>query len=176
MSLSSPPETGQETGASVVPGAPAGVGDPPAGASLDVGGRPSKYDPAFCQQMIDYCSDGASLTSFSASIGVARRTLFNWAEQHADFAEAIDIAKACACSWWEERARKIGDGEGGPGAAAMVQFMIKNFGAEDFSDRREVAYSGAIRHNLTYEQAIEEARRRGLPERVLIADNSTEDE
>ncbi|WP_341632082.1 hypothetical protein [Sphingomonas agri] len=140
-------------------------------AVRDGGGRPSKYDPAYCEQMIGLCAEGKSLAYFAASIRVARRTLRNWAEQHADFAEAIEIAKACALACWEDRAATVGDGDGGPGAAAMVQFMLKNFGAEDFSDRREVTYSGAIQHNLTYEQAIEEARRRGLPERVLIADN-----
>lgn len=136
------------------------------------GGRPTKYELDYCAQVISHCKEGASLTSFAASIGVARRTLFNWAEHHDDFADALDVAKACACAWWEERARQIGDGEGGPGAAAMVQFMLKNFGETDFSDRREIAYSGAVQHNLlSYDQAVEEARRRGLPERVLIADN-----
>ena len=140
-------------------------------SARDLGGRPSKYEPRFCEAMIAHCAGGASITSFAASIRVARRTLVNWAEQHAEFAEAIDIAKASACAWWEERARVIGEGDGGPGAASITQFALKNFGAEDFSDKREVAYSGAIQHNLTHEQLKEEARRRGLPERVLIADN-----
>lgn len=141
--------------------------------AADVGGRPSKYDPTFCDQVIAYCSEGKSLTAFAASITVARATLLNWARQHSEFAEAIDIAKAAACSWWEERGRKVADGDGGPGAASMVQFALKNFGAEDFSDRRQVEYSGGITHGLlTYEQAVEEARLRGLPERVLIPDGS----
>lgn len=153
-------------------GAPADVPNASAGESLtsqDVGGRPSKYDPDFCERVVTFCSDGSSLTSFAAKIGVARRTLAGWAEQHDDFAEALDIAKAAACAWWEERARKVGDGDGGPGAASMIQFALKNLAPADFSDRREVAYTGAVNHNLlTYDQAVEEARRRGLPERVLL--------
>lgn len=133
-------------------------------------GRPSKYDPAYCEALIAHGDDGLSLNAFAGKIGVARNTLRSWAEQHAEFADAIEIAKAKACACWEERAKIVGDGDGGPGAASMVQFMLKNYGADDFTDRREVAYSGAIQHNLTYEQAVEEARRRGLPERVLIAE------
>ncbi|MBV9528333.1 hypothetical protein [Sphingomonas sp.] len=142
----------------------------------DVGGRPSKYDPVHCDAVIAYCATGKSLTAFASSIRVSRRTLLYWAEQHPEFAEATQIAKAAACSWWEDRALEIGAGEGGPGAASMAQFALKNLAPEDFSDRREVSYSGAINHNLTYEQAREEARRRGLPERVLIAETVEPDD
>lgn len=138
----------------------------------DVGGRPSKYDPAYCGQMIEHCREGYSLDTFAAVIGVARRTLFNWAERHEEFADAFEIAKGLALFSWEKRARTVGEGNGGPGAAAICQFMMRNFGPDAYTDRREVAYTGAIQHNLTYEQAVEEARRRGLPERVLIADQS----
>lgn len=169
---------GQETGATSVPRAPADAPESSAGATLEaqarsVGGRPSKYDPAFCEAIIAHGAEGLSLNAFAGKISVSRRTLFNWAEQFPEFADAFEIAKAKACGWWEEKAKIIGEGDGGPGAAAMVQFMLKNYGEGDFSDRREVTYSGAVNHNLlTHEQAVEEARRRGLPERVLIADNS----
>lgn len=140
-------------------------------------GRPSKYSPEYCAEMVSYCSNGASLTSFAASIGVSRRTFKNWVDEHGDFAEALDVAKGAATVWWETRARKVADGEGGPGAASMIQFALKNLAPDDFSDRREVAYSGGINHNLmNYSQAVEEARRRGLPEHVLIAHNSDDDE
>jgi hypothetical protein len=166
---------GQRTGSRGPEASAGGSGIPPVGVSTavkDVGGRPSKYQGNFCEALIAHGAEGLSLNAFAGEIGVARRTLFNWAELHPEFAEAIEIAKAKACGWWEKRAKTIGDGDGGPGAASIVQFMLRNYGQEDFTDRREVAYTGAIQHNLTYEQAVEEARRRGLPERVLIADQS----
>lgn len=162
---------GEESGADTPrTSAGGGAASSPVGEP-NTGGRPTKYEPRFCDEMIEHCAGGASLTSFAAQIGVARKTLFNWAEQNAEFADALEVAKARACAWWEERARSIAEGDGGPGAASVCVFALKNFGTDDFTDRREVTYGGSIQHNLTYEQAIEEARRRGLPERVLIADN-----
>lgn len=139
------------------------------------GGRPTKYESRYCAEMIGHCREGYSLTSFAGTIGVARRTLGYWAAQYPEFAEAMDVAKAIASHWWEKRARTVADGDGGPGAASMCQFALKNLAEQDFTDRREVAYSGAVQHNLlTYEQAIEEARRLGLPERVLLAEPTAE--
>jgi hypothetical protein len=145
-------------------------------SKLSTGGRPTAYRESFAEELIEFAADGASLKAFAAEKRVARQTLLNWAEQHEEFAEAVEIAKARACAWWEKRARQVANGKGGPGAASMCQFALKNFGAEDFSDRREVNYTGAIQHNLTYEQAIEEARRRGLPERVLLAETLESEE
>lgn len=131
-------------------------------------GRPTKYDPRYCDEVIRCCTGGASLTSFAAEIGVARRTLHNWAEAHPEFADACEVAHALACRWYEERLRKVADGDGGPGAATAAIFGVKNFGGVDFQDRRQLEHVGHIDHRmLTYEQAVEEARRRGLPERVL---------
>lgn len=136
-----------------------------------VGGRPTKYDPAYCDAVIEHCRDGYSVTSFAGTVGVARRTLSNWAAANPEFADALDVAKAIASHWWEKRARDVADGEGGPGAASMCQFVLKNFASDDFTDRREVTHGGSIQHNLlTYEQALEEARRRGLPEHVLLSE------
>jgi hypothetical protein len=143
--------------------------DPDLRPLAQLGGRPSKYESSFCEAAIAHCSVGASLTSFAAEIGVSRKTLFNWAEAHPEFAYALDVAKACACRWHEERLRKIIEGDGGPGAATAVIFALKNFGELDFSDKREVSHVGRIAHvPMTYEQAIEEARRRGLPAHVLL--------
>jgi hypothetical protein len=134
-------------------------------------GRPTKYDTAYCDAVIQHCRDGYSLTSFAGTIGVSRRTLSNWAEANPEFAGALDVAKAIASHWWEERARGVADGKGGPGAASMCQFVLKNLAGDDFTDRREVTYGGSVQHNLlTYEQAREEARRRGLPEHVLLSE------
>lgn len=137
----------------------------------NVGGRPTKFRPEYCEAVIEHCSSGASLTSFAGSIGASRRVLANWCERWPEFGEAVEIAKAKACGWWETQARKIVAGDGGPGASAIAVFALKNFGGADFADKREVAYSGGINHALmTYQEAIEEARRRGLPEMVLLAE------
>lgn len=133
-----------------------------------LGGRPSKYLPEYCDRVIQFCEVGYSLTAFAASIGVARRTLHNWADAHPEFADACEIAHAHACRWYERCLRQVAAGNGGPGAATAAMFGVKNFGAIDFQDKRQLEHVGQVDHRMmTYEQALEEAHRRGLPPRVL---------
>lgn len=131
-------------------------------------GRPSKYQPDYCEAIIEHVVGGASLTAFAASVGVARHTLNHWAAQHPEFADAMAVAKARSLAWWEERARRIADRGGGPGAAQVTIFAMKNLGGEDWQDKSTHEHTGRITHApLTYEEAIEEAARRGLPRSVF---------
>lgn len=97
-------------------------------------GRPSKYDPAYCDAIIDHMSEGWSATSFAASVRVARSTLNQWAEDHAEFSEALKIAKAGCAAWWEARGRTMAESGGAPGQSTMVTFGLKNMGKDDWSD------------------------------------------
>lgn len=145
-------------------------------------GRPTLFLPEYCDRVMEFCSAGHSLTAFAGEIGVSRRTLTYWREAHAEFDEACEVAKARACHWYEKQLRKVAAGDGGPGAATAAMFGVKNFGGEDFSDRRQLEHIGSVNHrHMTYDQALEEARRRGLPIHVLeeggyLTDESEPDE
>lgn len=106
-------------------------------------GRPSKYDPAFCEALIEHMNEGASIASFAAQIGVARSTINQWAEDHADFSEALKIAKAKCAAWWEARLRNIAMIGGGPGSATAVIFGLKNMAAEDWREKQEVDHTSS---------------------------------
>jgi len=96
------------------------------------GGRPTKYDPAYCQQLIDHMADGASVGSFCAEIDVARATINLWASQHPEFMEALSRGKAKAQAWWEKVGRGIAMGE--DGNASMCIFGMKNMGGDDWQE------------------------------------------
>lgn len=131
-------------------------------------GAPSKFREEYCEAVIEHMADGASLTTFAAAIGVSRRTLTVWQGAHPDFADAVDLAKAKALAWWEERARDIAQGNGGPGASAIVTFGLKNLGPEDWQDKQQHEHVGNVLHRaMSHEEAIAEAQRRGLPTSVL---------
>lgn len=103
-------------------------------------GRPSKYDPAFCEQLVEHMKDGASVTSFAAQIDVCRATINVWAEQHPEFLEALSRGKAKCAAWWEKIGRK--SAESGTGNATMIVFGLKNMSEDDWHDKREVEHSG----------------------------------
>lgn len=66
------------------------------------GGRPSKYNPEYCQQVIDHCSAGKSLKSFACSIDVHMDTLLEWKSKYPEFSVAYETAKQKAEMWWED--------------------------------------------------------------------------
>lgn len=83
-------------------------------------GRPSKYDPAYCEDVIDHLAEGASLTSFAAEIGVARSTINEWIGEHSEFSEACARAKAKCAAWWEKTNRTLAStGTGNHGACKL---------------------------------------------------------
>lgn len=70
-------------------------------------GRPSDYDPALCEKVIELGRDGMSVVEMAAEIGVARATLeTNWPAAHPEFLEAFTRAKLLSQAWWERQGRQ----------------------------------------------------------------------
>lgn len=103
-------------------------------------GAPTKYDTAYCDSIVEHCSDGASITSFAAEIGVCRDTITEWVKVHPEFSLAVKRAKASACAWWEKQARTIT--EKGGGNATLAIFGMKNMGADDWAETTRQEHSG----------------------------------
>lgn len=99
-------------------------------------GRPTKYLPSYADQVIEHMTEGASLTSFAADIGVARSTINEWMEEHGEFSEAVKIAKGKCAAWWEKLGRS--NAVTGNGNATLVIFGLKNMAAEDWRDKHEI--------------------------------------
>lgn len=85
---------------------------------------------------------GLSLGAVAGIIGVARSTINEWMEQHAEFSEAVSRAKAKRLLHWEETALNVAKAGGGPGAATMIVFGLKNMGGDEWSDTTKTEVSG----------------------------------
>lgn len=101
-------------------------------------GRPTKYDPAYCEQVVEHMAEGASLTSFAGEISVARSTINEWMEANPEFSEAVRVGKSKCAAWWEKRGRDIAMGLGGPGASTLAVFGMKNMAPDEWRDKTEV--------------------------------------
>ena len=67
-------------------------------------GRPSTYDPAYCEQVIELGKLGKSIEQIAAYLGVGTKTIYNWKDEHPEFLHALDISKDFEQAWWEDQA------------------------------------------------------------------------
>lgn len=68
-------------------------------------GRPTDYLPEYCDAVVEHCAQGATLTSFAASINQGRTTIYQWQDKFPQFAHACALARAKCQSWWESTLR-----------------------------------------------------------------------
>lgn len=62
----------------------------------NLGGRPSKYDPAMCALVRNYAKLGATEQQIAEFIGISRSNLSIWKIQHEEFAAALSDGKLSA--------------------------------------------------------------------------------
>lgn len=106
-------------------------------------GRPSKYQPSYCNQVIEEMTLGKSLTAFAAEIGVSRTCIQQWEKDYPEFSVAVKKGKAKCAAWWEARGRDIAEKGGGPGSATLAIFGMKNMGADDWQEKVTQEHTGA---------------------------------
>lgn len=107
-------------------------------------GRPTKYDPKYIQEMIDFfkrdytirkngkteACDFPSIARFAVNIDVNKSTIYEWADKHPDFSNALK-----KCQEMQEDII-VNNSLKGSYNGAFAQFLLKNnFG---YKDRQEV--------------------------------------
>ncbi len=107
-------------------------------------GRPSLYDPRYCEELISHMSGGLSFESFSALIGVHRDTLYEWAKAHPDFHEAKKIGLDASLLYYE-KIFKLG-----------IMGKIKNFNATSliFLMKNRFKWTDRNEEKLTLEKSL----------------------
>lgn len=103
-------------------------------------GRPSKYDPSFCDLVLDLGAEGKSLAQIAACIGVNRATMHRWSQQHDDFRDAVKDAQELALAWWEN-AGQLNMTRMGFNATAFI-FQMKNRFRDDYRDVTAMEHTG----------------------------------
>lgn len=68
-------------------------------------GRPTKYRPEFCEQIIDLGKEGKSIAQMAAHFDVDKASIFDWAAAHEEFSTALARARAHSQTWWEDKAQ-----------------------------------------------------------------------
>lgn len=69
-------------------------------------GRPTKYTPEKCNQIIELMSQGKSIEVASIEMGIHVTNLYQWVKIHQEFRYALKIARQLCERWWMEQGRK----------------------------------------------------------------------
>jgi hypothetical protein len=136
------------------------------------GGRPTLYDPEYCDLAIEHMSGGLSIAGLAGRLKVSRDTIYQWAQDHEEFSDALNEARAASAAWWEDRAIEVASGMEGAGAPAMVIFGLKNRVQYDWRDKTETEHSGPnggpiVTQDNSAAHLIEEAKRLGIDPAAL---------
>lgn len=70
------------------------------------GGRPTDYDPAFCEDVIRLGRQGKSIEQIAYRLFVAVSTMYKWRDEHPEFSEALALAKEHEQAYWEDLAEQ----------------------------------------------------------------------
>jgi len=68
-------------------------------------GRPTLYDPKYCDLVVELGAKGKSVEQISTYLGVSLRVMYDWRDRYPDFLHALDDAKIAEQTWWEEQAQ-----------------------------------------------------------------------
>lgn len=105
-------------------------------------GRPTKYDPAMCQELIDFMAQGYSKEATAAKLGIAKDTLYAWDKKHTEFSDAIKEGEIKSLLFWEKTgmAGMLGKLPGFNSTAWI--FNMKN--RHKWADKQETKVTGVM--------------------------------
>jgi transposase len=103
-------------------------------------GRPSKYKPAYCDEVIAAGDEGLSLLAFAGIIGVGRTSITRWKDEHPEFAAACEVHQAKRSLALEKDLLKA---ESGPSVTSRI-FALKNAAPEEWKDKQDFEHSGGV--------------------------------
>lgn len=105
-------------------------------------GRPTTYDPAYCEQVVELGKLGKSRAQMAAHFDVSRQTIDNWGAAHPEFLEALSRADAHCQAWWEDKGV---EGMEKPGFNAQVwKKSVEARFRNDYTERQETTHKGDI--------------------------------
>jgi len=95
-------------------------------------GRPSQYDPKYCQEIEDFMRKGFSATAFAGYIGVSFTTIQNWCKEYPDFLASYERGQAKRALEWEVYGLR--NAKDGVGNAPMIKFGLYNAARAEWSN------------------------------------------
>jgi hypothetical protein len=107
------------------------------------GGRPTLYDPAYCERVIELGKEGKSPVQIACALDVARATLYAWADEHPEFLTAFTRAKEFAQAWFEDQGQAGLAMPTGQFNANLWKKQVECRFREDYTEQTRTELTGA---------------------------------
>lgn len=69
-------------------------------------GRPTKYDPAMCEKVVEEMKTGATREEMAGFLGIHVDTFYEWLDRYQDFSDAVSLGDQYAKLWWMKKGRE----------------------------------------------------------------------
>lgn len=100
-------------------------------------GRPTFYKPEYCEMLLESCRQGKSFVQFASQIGVHVDSIYEWGNQHEDFAYALKKGKTLAEAYMEELGmQNMMAPPGSWSQSVYIFFMKARFGWRDTPEQK----------------------------------------
>ena len=147
-------------------------------------GRPSLYEPEWMlPKIIEVGSRGGSFVQIAVSIGVTRKTVYDWCQQHPDFLYTMEMARLLSQEWWEAQGQLGTFGAIDGYNASSYTFQMKNRFPRDWKDSKQTEIMGEGGGPVQVEEqktlnvrALEPEQREKLKQLLLEARAMEEDD
>ena len=109
-------------------------------------GRPTDYRPEFCEQVIELGRQGKSHAQIAATLGCARKTLYEWQSLYPEFSNAIMYARDLAQAWFEDigQVNMVAPTQGF--SAALWAKQVSCRFADDYTDKSKTEVTAKVTH------------------------------
>jgi hypothetical protein len=98
-------------------------------------GRPTKYEPRYCEEIIQEMSKGMSKEGFAGKISISKQTLYSWMDKHSEFMDAVKVGEMKSLLFWESIGRSAIFGQITNFNTTCFMFHVKNrFGWKERED------------------------------------------
>lgn len=118
-------------------------------------GRPSIYDPAMCERVVECGREGMGVAEMAAEIGISRETFNAWRKSRPEFSDAVKEAVALSQAWWEKQGRMATFGAIDGFNATSYIFQMKNRFRDDWRDKHDLEHSGPGGTPIQFQTIIE---------------------
>ena len=99
-------------------------------------GRPTKYDPSYCDTVIRMGAQGITKAGMALELGITKSTLWLWTKEHPEFSNAMKEAEQGMEEHFRDLFQRQAEGEC-KGSTTAAIFLAKNMLPDVFRDRHE---------------------------------------